>query len=130
MSYPIANVVYGIPLTEEICNIVIPDAPGFELDSEIGNSVWDVDDLLWGEIELFGFGFTSLYSASPDMDKTTGYLGVELWSDAYWDLTAEKFSLQPTKDQISEVKAKLLLLPSWFKEHLPEPKVCLVWSDS
>lgn len=130
MTYPIATVVYGVPLTEAICDIVIPlDAENYD-DFERGHAVWDVDDLLFGNPKMGGLGFESLYSAGPDDDKTAGYLGVALWSDAYWELAAERFTLQPTDEQKKEVADLIESLPQWFRKQLPEPTVCLVWSDS
>jgi len=138
MTYPIATLVWGIPLSKEILDIVIPEeAIEFDatLASEVGNKVRDVDDLIEGipSNDPPGLGFEKLYSASPDADDTAGYLGIALWDGAYWELKSEVFSAERTEElEAAKVKTNEIIqsLPEWFRTQLPEPGLQIVWSDS
>lgn len=127
MTYPIANVIYGFPMTSEILDVVVPDEVAAEVDVPAGSRIRDIDDYL--ECDL---GFENLYSAGPDGDDTSGYFGVELWSGAYWDLKTQAADLKPTEDQKKEVAGMIAKLPAWFVEaaKLGFPEVQIVWSDS
>lgn len=134
MTYPIATLVWGIPQSKEILDIVIP--PGVPtLEDEAGNRIRDVDDLLYGDPAHAppGLGFEGLYAASPDGDDTAGYLGVELWSGPYWDIEealAEGWPPVGKEDAQATVEELLARLPEWFREKLPPPGFHVVWSDS
>lgn len=135
MTYPIATIIWGIPQTKEILDMEIPPGcPG--LEEEAGNRIRDVDDLLWGDPTHSppGLGFEGLYSASVDGDDTTGYLGVELWDGAYWEieeaLVAHGWPPEKEGDARERVDAMIELLPEWFRKELPPPGFHIVWSDS
>lgn len=122
--YVIANVIYGVPLTQELCD----------------NLPVDYDD-------LESYGFTLLYSGNSD--HQVGFLGVNLGTfDESSDAIAIKkkeelviegkdgteVKLHPTTKDISEVKKMMDALPDDLKETLKtygkEVGVYIIWSTS
>ena len=110
MSYAIANVIYGVPVTRKLIT-----AMGRE----------DNDDIT-------SIGFESLYSASGDK---AGYCGVKLGE---FDETTELLKLSKVEAMRAKLTAKkeatvakqIAALPAWVKKALPPVDIYVVFSSS
>lgn len=107
MSYAIANVIYGVPLTKEV---------GF---------------LIYGkDAEPEDLGFEILYSGSADYSP--GFCGVSLYlfdecSDSF---PASQLVLVPTPEQRAQAEAKIAQLPEDVRKLCPPLNTYIVWSTS
>ncbi len=113
MSYAIANIIYGIPFTDEIQNRIEPEGV---LNEEIDGP----EDL----------GFQMLYSGSSGVRP--GFCGVMLYR---FDECSEPFSisqliLKPTAEQKAEAEAKIAELPKDVREVCLPLDTYIVWSSS
>ncbi len=107
MSYAIANIIYGIPLTEEI--------------HEAANKHKDAD--------IQDLGFETMYSGSAPF--IPGFCGVLLCRfDECDDLAVKDLVLVPTEKQMLEAKAKIKDLPAYIRKASKPVDVYLVWSTS
>ena len=118
MSYAIANIIYGIPWTDEL----------YDLNESIGD-----DTPEWAEswLEESMFGFTELYSGCAE--RTVGYLGVRLGS---FDECSDYFLLcdldkyKPTDEQVLSVMKELEWLPEQVRSLCKPIGIYVVWSTS
>lgn len=136
MSYAIANVIYGIPITKEnffdkLENLKMHQIPKSFLEEHFndleGLSMEDVATV-FGEN---GSPFTSKYSGSAD--ETPMWFGLELDSfDETANVRISDLQLEPSLVQALEVKVKFEELPEFIREILKDDKidVHIVWSTS
>lgn len=124
MSYAIANVVYGVPLTEEVWDAVrrYVESPEYAA-VEVHEEEIDLDD-------PESFGFETMYSGSGDRP---GYCGVKITdfdecSSQPWGKILSQAS--PTKTQMIEAGEKISKLPACVRAVVGEPTLWLVWSSS
>jgi hypothetical protein len=107
--YSIADVIYGIPITDKI--------------SELANKreeELDVDDGGW---------FHCLYHGGSY--REVGYLGVTLASfDECSDFKLETIIKEPTEEQAAEVLKAFNALPIEYREIAPDIAVWVVFSTS
>lgn len=124
MSYAIGNVIYGIPLTEDLSDLFdeIEDmGPEHDL-YEFYNSRKDTE---------FFPGFKRLYSAGGE---PVGYLGQELMDidecqNVKLDDLLEAKNLI-TLEMITKINEIISNFPKAVKDLCPEPDVWIVWSSS
>ena len=109
--YTIANVIYGIPITDEIYKL---------FNDEILNKYPDFDE---------NQDFTILYSGGAD--RTVGYCGVELYEfDECDDFPLNEITGGPTEEEKEEVHRMIDALPQEIKDVMPKIDVWVVWSTS
>ena len=117
--YSIVNVIYGIPITDEIekRNQELLDADPNEEDESLGE-------------ELECYGFETFYSGSHS--GIVGYLGVELsdFDECHSYLKFKDLKFEPTPAQKAEAEKKIANLDNRFKDVLPEIGVYLIFSTS
>lgn len=117
MSYAIANIIYGVPLTEEVSDLM---------------NKWEQDETNdnWFESNDGQCGFTTLYSGSAP--QTIGFCGVLLGTLKEFKLyeSLSKINTQPTALQIAKTTEKISKLHPEIKALLPDVDVYLVWSTS
>jgi hypothetical protein len=117
--YTIAEVIYGVPLTEKVYNKIEDDFEEYFETSYSGSSKYPV-----------GFVGVSLGSidecdASNRIDLTNG----QIYNST--DATkAKSFSIIPTDEQKAEVQNKIDQLPDEIKELLPPIGIYFLWSTS
>ncbi len=104
MSYAIANVIYGIPLTEEIHKAIKEEEP---------------EDL----------GFEVMYSGSAQY--TPGFCGVRLCGfDECGDIAVKDLAFEPTREQRAEAEVKIAELPEYIRKVCQPVDTYIVWSTS
>lgn len=113
--YAIANVIYGIPITDEIHNAINSE----ECDQ--------TEDYPPDEEEL---GFTITYSGSSH--RSVGWLGFSLGEfDECCDFPlSDILNLRPTPEQIIEVNKLISQLPANVQAVAKTPDIYVVWSTS
>lgn len=116
--YAIVDVIYGIPLTKEINNLI---------------NKWETDPNCdkWEEDEVGRMcGFEIIYSGNRN--EPPGFCGVRLdqfdESDGYNSLINLK--LEPTNDQKTETLELINNLDREIKDIIPPLGVYLIWSTS
>lgn len=118
MSYAIANIIYGIPVTTDLVEKIRDYILNNNIDS-------------YPEAELEEAGFKLLYSAGGE--QLTGYLGVSLGEISECDepiLISEICKIEPTFAQTPQVEDWIKELPEYMKKLVPKPSIYLVWSNS
>ena len=106
--YTIVNVIYGVPLTEE---------------------VWDFLNNSDNDYDLEELGFTTEYSGSSSYPP--GWCGVELdsFDESDW-LDVANLKLTPTDKQRAEALDKIEALDPQVRALCPEPKTYFIFSTS
>lgn len=117
--YAIGNVVYGIPLTEEL-SVLIRDSEHYVDPEELG--------------------FEMLYSGSSDFMFMPGYLGVDLGTidecqDEDLDDPDHPVNRKPTAQQIAEVQERVEAFIKKMRKidkdvTIPDIRRWIVWSTS
>lgn len=116
--YAIANVIYGIPLTDKIYDFIHSEE---NVDAE------ELTDYGPDEEEL---GFTTPYHGGSN--RTVGWLGVSLTEfDECSDFPLSDITnVKPTEEQIAEVKDKISKLPKEILDIALPTDIYVVWSTS
>ena len=111
MSYAIVQVIYGVPVTQEVSDKI---------------KEWeDEGDDRWSD----NCGFKMLYSASGS--DHIGYCGVNLCRlNSYGNQSISELVLTPTPEQIAEAIKKIEQLEPELRKLAGKPDVYLIWSDS
>jgi len=104
--YAIANIIYGIPINDEIHN------KANELDVELDET------------------FDVLYSGNAE--REVGYAGVHLGSmDEGSDISMNELTkIQPTEEQKQEALVNIAYVDEVLRDLAPEIGIYIVWSTS
>jgi hypothetical protein len=137
VSYAIANVIYGTPITDAVLRkiaeaIVTEKLPEGFIRELTDHDTWEgltgdqaFEFLQDSEMALF----ESLYTAGGE--EIPRYLGVILCKfDEGSNTKLSDIQLAPTSHQYMEVRAKREKLPAIVLKHIPEPEVWFFWSSS
>jgi len=114
MSYACADILYGIRATKELTR-AMESWTDTQSDYEDG---WCWEDL----------GFEERYSGNGESTPT---LGVELASmDECDDVRVSTLTLEPTPEQVEQVRKMIADLPEPLQAAAEEPDVWIIWSSS
>lgn len=136
MSYAIANVIYGIPVTKEnffdkLENLKMHQIPKSFLEEHFN----DLDGLSMEDVGTIftedGSPFTAKYSGSAD--EMPMWFGLELDSfDETAHVRTSDIQWKPTPTQETDIRQRFEELPEFIREILKDDKidVHIVWSTS
>lgn len=117
MTYAIATIIYGIPLNDDVHNII------FNWLQQTGEDE--------GIDEFVDEHFTTLYTA---YGGPAGYCGVEIFEFSEGDdidisLLKDKL-VTPSSEIISKAEKEILKISKELLKLLPKPDLYLVWNSS
>lgn len=120
MSCAIIDVIFGVPLNEEVAEKLH--------EWEHTEAVGPDGEYKWYETSDGECGFTKLYSAG---DGYPGYCGVELCQlKSYQPQNYTELQFSPTPEQYIEALKKVEALPPELKELAGPIGTYFIWSDS